>query len=565
MISVKDNWAILDILLVGSILLHIYVSPYTKVEESFNIQAIYDLNKYGLFDLSKFDHNEFPGAVKRTFIGPMILALLLKPFTFFMDESKLVTLLDYQLVVRCILGLINGLMLIRLRNTLYNISVKGLNRKLSIFYGLFQYFQFHMVYYASRTLPNFIALPFVIHALNFCLQGDFITGFTWLAFTTIVFRVELCIFIFCLGFVSILSAQTPYDFAILTIFVGSVSGILATLFVDSYMWDQFPCLPELSSFYFNVVQGKSKDWGVEPFGAYFFKYFKTLFFPPIVPSLILPGLFFNTCSKVNTIRTIGLSSLLYVFLMSFQPHKEWRFIIYAIPGITMLGANGAVYVTTRSNKIFKFFFNVFIGISTVTAIASSTFMLYASSLNYPGGTALQILNERLIDKDFSLNNDLFMPTNKKNITIHMDVPACMTGITLFGEIQPDSLKNFKIAYDKTENTTVLLGNEGNIWGNFDYVITDLDIDHISEYNEQIINYKLYGAMDETQKWLKTGVVKGFGGVNINPLMELVRNYNLIIKLIEDILIRHDLDFAKRLLERVVVQRDMMFIYDKAEV
>jgi alpha-1,6-mannosyltransferase len=49
------------------IALHLVVAPYTKVEESFNMQAIHDL----IFTptLEQFDHFAFPGAVPRSFIG----------------------------------------------------------------------------------------------------------------------------------------------------------------------------------------------------------------------------------------------------------------------------------------------------------------------------------------------------------------------------------------------------------------------------------------------------------------------------------------------------------------
>ena len=61
--------------------LHLLVSPYTKVEESFNMQATHDILTYGVpttnvrakFEVL-FDHMSFPGAVPRTFIGAICLA-----------------------------------------------------------------------------------------------------------------------------------------------------------------------------------------------------------------------------------------------------------------------------------------------------------------------------------------------------------------------------------------------------------------------------------------------------------------------------------------------------------
>lgn len=74
---------LLTLLLPTTILLHLFLSPYTKVEESFNMQATHDILTYDL-PLSwqganrvvkeRFDHVTFAGAVPRTFVGPLALA-----------------------------------------------------------------------------------------------------------------------------------------------------------------------------------------------------------------------------------------------------------------------------------------------------------------------------------------------------------------------------------------------------------------------------------------------------------------------------------------------------------
>lgn len=69
------------------VLLHLYIAPFTKVEESFNIQAIHDIVTYGFpkkdfFNSlrASYDHFTFPGSVPRTFVGALLLSWIAQPF-----------------------------------------------------------------------------------------------------------------------------------------------------------------------------------------------------------------------------------------------------------------------------------------------------------------------------------------------------------------------------------------------------------------------------------------------------------------------------------------------------
>lgn len=137
----------------GLILLHLVVAPYTKVEESFNIQATHDILVYGTplnnihQKLSSYDHVAFPGAVPRTFVGPLFLATFSQP---------IVALLGFgnaQLLVRGLLGFFNASALIFFRTQLHAACGPAASR----WFALFQASQFHIIFYASRTLPNMFA------------------------------------------------------------------------------------------------------------------------------------------------------------------------------------------------------------------------------------------------------------------------------------------------------------------------------------------------------------------------------------------------------------------------
>jgi alpha-1,6-mannosyltransferase len=94
-----------------------------------------------------YDHFEFPGAVPRTFIGAVVLAGVSRPVV------SLVGWQHGQFVVRAVLGLFNAAALLRYRDGVDRAFGSPAGR----WFVLLLASQFHVVYYASRTLPNMFA------------------------------------------------------------------------------------------------------------------------------------------------------------------------------------------------------------------------------------------------------------------------------------------------------------------------------------------------------------------------------------------------------------------------
>lgn len=90
----------LSLLIPAVILLHLAWAPYTKVEESFNVQAVHDILVHGIptenaseFLAQHYDHVSFPGSVPRTFSGALVLAGLSRPFVPWLSSPPQVQLL----------------------------------------------------------------------------------------------------------------------------------------------------------------------------------------------------------------------------------------------------------------------------------------------------------------------------------------------------------------------------------------------------------------------------------------------------------------------------------------
>ena len=59
--SARIGYADLVLLFVAWV--HVALCPFTKVEESFNVQAAHDLLVFGPHQLEQFDHFQFPGEI----------------------------------------------------------------------------------------------------------------------------------------------------------------------------------------------------------------------------------------------------------------------------------------------------------------------------------------------------------------------------------------------------------------------------------------------------------------------------------------------------------------------
>ncbi|KAI9932860.1 hypothetical protein ASPWEDRAFT_166512 [Aspergillus wentii DTO 134E9] len=495
------------------ILLHLYAAPYTKVEESFHVQAIHDILSYGIpssnYSLhlqENYDHFSFPGAVPRTFVGAVVLSGLSRPFIW-LNES-----IDRQFLARAILGLLNASALLSYTSGIQ----RAFGRTTAVWYLLFQASQFHVLYYASRMLSNMFAFGLTMLAMRFLLPEQVASdayrkrcrlALYLLTIAGIVFRSEIALFlathtIFLLlaGRVTILQDIIPAGI------LGLLIGLAFTVGVDSFFWQQFPLWPEFTAFKFNVISGNASAWGTHPWYFYFSNAIPRLLLNPLTYLIGAPMALVQPATR-RSAAYILIPSLAFVTFFSIQPHKEWRFIVYTVPPLTAVSALGASYIWTHRAKsfIYRILSLLMIG-STFGSFVLSTFVLLpSSSANYPGAHALHALHRHAHD-------------SKPEISVYLNNLACQTGVTRFLQLPPSESPLVHLPgspdgsipalqsghsiwkYDKTEDEATK--STASFWEQFDYVL-------VEPGDEE---KKVLAASGHPDQWEVVDAVDGFAGL-----------------------------------------------------
>jgi len=480
--------------LLASSLFGLIMCPYSKVEESFQLQATHDLYYHGIgyavreqclrvwnnttsSTILPYDHLQYPGVVPRTFTGPLVLSflcqVLLLPFSIFnIDVSPNLV----QFVARFCLLSFNLFGWIRLAYTIDRISLvspMSLLPKTNIgmtegsWLLLITACQFHIPYYSSRMLPNTFAMVIVLQSYSYWLEKKIRTAAAFIVFGTTVFRCDLLLLLGSMGLSWIFQRELSISDALK---VGILTGILSLVLsasLDSLLWQRL-IWPEGEVFYFNTILGKSKDWGVSPWHWYFTSALPkamllTLFLVPLSMCRIveniattekkwrrLPNIAkekYDRRYELFWVDNLWLRYIIPIFgfivLYSFLGHKEMRFIFPALPILNLGAAIGMSKLTqiafpSRLINKDKEHFVSWAGrigfacglISIGLTLFGSLIFVFVSKENYSGGDAL---------RELSLHIKNVVSTSEDNVLeklsphVHIDVAAAMSGVSLFGQ------------------------------------------------------------------------------------------------------------------------------------
>ncbi|CAO1426933.1 unnamed protein product [Diamesa tonsa] len=434
-----------------------FYAPFTKVEESFNMQAMHDI-LYHRFNLTAYDHNEFPGVVPRTFLGPIAVAVPIYPVIALLNALQIDKFWS-QYLVRLTLAAFVCYSWNKLKEKLQLM----LGVQCGVWFTLISITQFHFMFYMSRPLPNIFALPLgllnilsihilssllmtylllVLLSVNSWLRREKAKFLIFAGAAIIIFRSELVIFLGLLLLYDLFFKRMSI-IELLKIGIPTGIGIVAlTVAVDSLFWQRL-LWPEAEVLWFNTIMNKSSEWGTSPFLWYFYSAlpramgFSLLFVPY--------GLYVEP-----RIRAITIPAILFVFIYSMLPHKELRFIIYVFPMLNIATAVACHRIwINRAKSMFHAILSVVAGGHLFGNFILTVFLLTVSSTNYPGGVAMSRLHR--------------IANGETNITIHIDNLTAQSGVSRFTQI------NANWTYSKDE--TLKAGDED--LHRFDYLLAEV--------------------------------------------------------------------------------------------
>ncbi|CAI0548376.1 unnamed protein product [Linum tenue] len=270
-------------------------------------------------------------------------------------------------------------------------------------------FQFHLLFYSTRGLPNILALGGVNLAYGYWLKQKYYVSLNCLIFVAIVFRCDMLLLIGPLGLQLLLifflksSDQICFSF-----WLG-----LNTASALRYYRLVLPCplTPLCGKDYCGqnlkysgstlfltealngvLMEACSLDLGDRTHSFHWY-------FTSALPRSLLAAypLFMLGVVLDRRVRYFVLPVVLFILLYSKLPHKELRFIISSVPMFNLSAAVAASRIyNNRKKTLWKLYNFILLGLLLIS-VGCTAVSFMASYENYPSGHALKELHQNVGD------------------------------------------------------------------------------------------------------------------------------------------------------------------------
>ncbi|MFM2062489.1 MAG: hypothetical protein RLZZ507_2159 [Cyanobacteriota bacterium] len=194
---------------------------------------------------------------------------------------------------------------------------------------------FEIIYFSPKAFTEVVATHFLLPGLYLGVEPQSFSSRDRLLLSGCLLGTSIALrfhFIPAIAFAVVYICRQDWDNKWLPMMLGILAPILLFGTVDAFSWT-YPFQSFWLNVWVNIVEGRSKIYGVSPWYEYF------IFFLKSWSWLSLPMIIFAMIG-FRRLPILGWVALIIILSHSFLGHKEYRFIYPALPMLLILAGIG---------------------------------------------------------------------------------------------------------------------------------------------------------------------------------------------------------------------------------